>query len=107
MKYVNNNKLKKIELEEDNYYVIVDFDKTITSNTSLDSWMAIIDFNIYGESCKKEIETLNNQYVPFELDYTLDKKTKEKYMIQWYQKSMDLLYKYQITNSNLKKAIRK
>lgn len=101
------NKLEKIKLEEDNYYVILDFDKTITSKKSLDSWMAIIDFEIYGEGCKKEIEELNSQYAPMELDYTLEDKIKEKCMAEWYQKSMNLLYKYQLTNSKLEKALQK
>ena len=74
MRYSNTNKLKQIQLEEDNYYVILDFDKTITSKTSLDSWMAILDFEVYGEECKKEIEELNSQYAPIELDYRLKEK---------------------------------
>ena len=55
MRYENNSdKLEKIRLVKDNYYVILDFDGTVTSADSLDSWMAIIDFEIYGEECKKE-----------------------------------------------------
>lgn len=107
MRYINTNKLKQIKLEEENYYVILDFDKTITSKKSLDSWMAVIDFEVYGEECKKEIEELNSKYAPIELDYTLEDKTKEQYMVEWYQKSMDLLYKYQLTDSKLKKALQK
>lgn len=107
MRCCNTNKLKQIQLKEDNYYVILDFDKTITSKTSLDSWMAILDFEVYGEECKKEIEELNSQYAPMELDYTLEDKVKEQYMAEWYQKSMNLLYKYQLTNSKLRKALQK
>ena len=43
MKYINTNKLEQIKLSKDNYYVILDFDKTITSKKSLDSWMAVVD----------------------------------------------------------------
>lgn len=108
MKYINNrNKLEKIKLTKDNYYVILDFDKTITNKESLDSWMALVDFDIYGEDCKRDIEKLNAKYEPFELDYTIEEKVKEKYMEEWYQKSMDLLYQYKLTNSNLKKALEK
>ncbi len=108
MKYINRpNKLETIKLTKDNYYVVLDFDKTITNQESLDSWMALVDFDIYGENCKKDIEELNAKYEPFELDYTLDEKVKEKYMEEWYQKSMDLLYRYKLTNSNLKKALQK
>lgn len=105
MKY--QNKAKTLPIKKDNYYIIIDFDKTITASKSLDSWMAIIDFSIYGEDCKKEIEKLNETYSPIELDYQIDKKEKEQYMIEWYQKSMDLLYQYGLTKTNLKKALEK
>lgn len=107
MRYVNDNKLEKIKLTKDNYYILLDFDKTLTSKQSLDSWMAVIDFEIYGEQCKKEIEALNTKYSPIELDYSLEDKTKRQYMVEWYQKSMDLLYKYQLSHSKLQKALTK
>ncbi len=107
MKYINTDKIEQVKIANDNYYVVLDFDKTITSKESLDSWMALLDFEIYGEACKKEIEELNTKYSPMELDYTLEEVIKEKYMVEWYQKSMDLLYKYQISYSNLVKALEK
>jgi len=103
MKY--QNKAKTLPIKKDNYYIIIDFDKTITASKSLDSWMAIIDFSIYGEDCKKEIEKLNETYSPIELDYQIGKKEKEQYMVEWYQKSMDLLYQYGLTKTNLQKAL--
>lgn len=105
MKY--QNRTKNLAIKKDNYYIIIDFDKTITASKSLDSWMAIIDFNIYGEDCKKEIQKLNETYAPIELDYQISKEKKEQYMIEWYQKSMDLLYQYGLTKTNLQKSLQK
>lgn len=107
MKYINKNKLEKIKIDDNNYYVVLDFDKTITSKNSIDSWGAIIDFDIYGEECKKEIEELNAKYEPIEIDYTIEEKQKEQYMVEWYQKSMDLLERYNLSYSNLQKALEK
>lgn len=107
MKYINTNKLEEIKIKDDNYYVVLDFDKTITSKNSIDSWGAVIDFEIYGEECKKEIEELNAKYEPIETDYTIEEKQKEQYMVEWYQKSMDLLERYKLTYSNLQKALEK
>lgn len=107
MKYINTNKLEQIKLSKDNYYVILDFDKTITSKKSLDSWMAVVDFEQYGEKCKTEIEQLNAKYAPIELNYEIDYETKKQYIEEWYQKSMNLLYRYQLTNSNLYQSIKK
>ena len=90
MVYYNTDKLKKTKLTNHNYYILLDFDKTITSKESLDSWMALVDIEIYGETCQKEMETLNAYYAPIEFDYTIEKKKKEQYIEQWYQKSMDL-----------------
>lgn len=107
MKYVNTNKLEKVRLTKDNYYILLDFDKTITSKQSLDSWMAVLDFELYEKNCKKDMEKLNAKYSPIELDYSLDNETKKQYMVEWYQKSMDLLYKYQLSHSKLQKALNK
>lgn len=107
MIYRNTQKMEEVKITSDNYYVVLDFDKTITNKESLDSWMALLDFEIYGEECKKEIEQLNAKYSPIELNYTLEDTIKEQYMVEWYQRSMDLLYKYQITYSNLIKALKK
>lgn len=107
MKYINTSKIENLEIKKDNYYIVIDFDKTITSKNSLDSWMAILDFEIYGENCKKEIEELNAKYSPIELDYSLEDKIKEQYMVEWYQKSMDLLYKYQVSHSKLKQSLKR
>lgn len=105
MKY--QNRTKNLAIKKDNYYIIIDFDKTITASNSLDSWMAVIDFNIYGETCKKEIQKLNAKYAPIELDYQISKNEKEQYMIEWYQKSMDILYRYGLTKTNLQKSLQK
>lgn len=105
MKYINTNKLEKIKLKENNYYVILDFDKTITSKESLDSWTAIVDFEILGEKCKKEWEQLNARYVPIESNYTLDYEVRKQQMVEYYEKSMDILYQYQLTYSSLLKSL--
>lgn len=87
--------------------MLLDFDKTITSKNSLDSWMAIADFEILGKQCQKEWEQLNQKYAPIELNYQLPYEQKKQYMVEWYEKSMDLLYKYQLTHTKLLKALQK
>ena len=51
MKYINEEKISKIKLTKSNFYVAIDFDKTITANDSADSWdasgkMLGIEFNV-------------------------------------------------------------
>ena len=107
MKYINTNKVNELNIEKNNYYVILDFDKTITGKNSMDSWMAVVDFELFGEKGKKEWKELNAKYVPIEGNNKLAKKIKKQYMKEWYQKSMDTLYQYQLTESKLKTALEK
>ncbi len=107
MRYTNTNKIENIPLSKDNYYVVLDFDGTITNVESIDSWIASIDFEMYDEECKKDIEKLNGKYKPIEADYEMEYEIKKQHLSDWYQKSMYLLYKYQLTYTKLQKALQK
>lgn len=107
MRYTNTNKIENIQLSKDNYYVVLDFDGTITNAESIDSWRALIDFEIYGEECKRDIEKLNGKYKPIEADYHMEHEIKKQHMADWYRKSMDFLYHYQLTYTKLQKALQK
>lgn len=41
MFFINTKKLDTICLKNDNFFVIMDFDKTITTESSLDSWTVL------------------------------------------------------------------
>ena len=107
MKYINKKQGKNIKFEKNNYYVVLDFDKTITRKESIDSWMATIDFEMYEKDCQKQWEKLNQEYAPIEVDYRMDYETKKQAMVDWYKKSMDLLYHYQLTIPKMKQAMQK
>ena len=49
MKYINNNKQEKFKINKQNTYLVIDFDKTITSNQSQDSWAASANADILGK----------------------------------------------------------
>lgn len=101
----NKEKIEKIKLEEDNYFVAIDFDKTITSNESCDSWAASANQKILGDKIVEELDRLFEIYSPIELNYTIDIKEKRKNMVEWYDKCMDLYYKYALTKEKLEKSI--
>ena len=48
MKYINKEKLEQIKLTRENFCVLIDFDKTITTYDSLDSW------DVAGKAADKE-----------------------------------------------------
>ena len=101
MIYINKEKLKKIEKE--NYYIVTDFDKTITSFTSVDSWDA--SGKLLGEKFLKESDRLYKEYSPIELDYTISIEEKNEAMKKWYEECMDNYYKYNLTEEKLNKSI--
>jgi len=103
MIYVNTNKLEKIKLDENNVYIAIDFDRTITSMESVDSWDA--SGKILGEDFKKELEEFYQIYAPIEQDYSIPFKEKEKAMEIWYSKCMDLYYKYNLTQEKIENSI--
>ncbi len=103
MKYINKTKLEKIKLTKTNFYVAIDFDKTITSKTSCDSWDA--SGLKLGEEFRKKSNELYKKYAPIELDYTISFEEKNKAMEIWYRSCMDLYYEYNLTLEKLKKSI--
>ena len=103
MIYINNGKLAEIELTKDNFYLAIDFDKTITARESMDSWDSA--GNILGEDFKKEAFKNYQKYAPIELDYTISFEEKEKAMEEWYYAAIGLYYKYNLTKEKLIESI--
>ena len=103
MIYTNTDKLDKIKLNQNNVYIAIDFDKTITSVESIDSWDAA--GNILGKEFKKELGDLYEKYGPIERSYSIGFKEKEIAMEEWYSECMGLYYKYGLTNEKLIKSI--
>lgn len=108
MIYVNNkekvNKLKEL-MNKDNICVFMDYDKTITSSKSDDSWDASANQEVMGENITKDMDKYYQKYGSIEFDYQINKDKREKYIIEWYDKCMDLYYQYGLTKDKLKKSI--
>lgn len=103
MKYINTEKAKKLKIDKENVYVVIDFDKTITDAKSQDSWDA--SSHTLGNACKNEMERLYKFYAPIELNYNLSFVEKSQSMIEWYTNCMNLYYQYGITEEKLKQSI--
>lgn len=102
MIYINNkekmDRLQKI----DNYYIITDFDRTLTTRKS-EPTMGIIPQYLGGECLKKRTEIFN-YYRPLELDYTIDIIQKQEIMKEWANKSFSLLFQY-VTEEIIDKSL--
>ena len=104
MKFVNNDKLNRIKLNKSNFYVAIDFDRTITSRKSCGSWDVCRD--MLGEKFIKENTDLYNKYAPIELAYTISFDEKYKAMEEWYYKNLKLYYDYNLTAYQMEKSVR-
>lgn len=92
MEYINNReKLQKIKKTED-FFVIIDFDRTLTTSKS-DASMGIIP-KFLGGDCLKERLKIYEYYRPLELDYTIEENEKKSIMKEWANTSFTLLSKY-------------
>ena len=106
MKYINDSdKLQEFSatVTAENLSIILDFDKTITSTESPDSWD--VTALLLDENCKEKLNKIYAFYAPKELDYTLEYSEKNEFMIEWYTKCMDLYYDCGLTEQKLKGAV--
>lgn len=92
MIYVNTEKINKFKRLGNDYYIIADFDHTLTTAKSTAS-MGIIPKFLGGECLKQRI-ALYEHYRPLELDYSIETSKKQKIMKEWATKSFTLLSKY-------------
>ena len=105
MLYINEEKLSHISLSKDNFAILMDFDRTITSKDSLGSWSVLENPKFMNENFRLESKKLVDIYYPYELDYSISNDVKAKYLNEWYYKNMDLLYEYNLTKSILLNCI--
>ena len=106
MVYLNEKKLDTIHLSSNNFYVVMDFDMTITTPDSDNSWSILENPNFMNPNMKKESRLLYNEYYPYELDYNLDFDIKTRLISEWYYKNMDLFYKYGLTYDILVECVK-
>lgn len=105
MEYIDSQKIKKIEFTKNNFYVAIDFDKTITNENSFDSWDA--SGYALGNEYKEESNRNYKKYSPIELQYDISYEEKSKAMVEWYSSAMRLYYKYNLTEKKLIESINK
>ncbi len=99
MIYINSNKLDKLKINSENTYFVIDFDKTVTSDESRDSWDIAREF--LGDGIKKEMNLLYEKYRPIEINYIISIEEKLKEMEKWYVACMNLYYKYHLTKNKI------
>ena len=106
MIYINNKeKLDRIKLNKDNFYVVTDFDKTITEGVSVSTWGVMASAENMDDTYSKRRTELYNYYRPIEINNTISEEEKSLEMTNWWNSHINLFYEYGLKESILKDAV--
>ncbi len=104
MIYINNK--EKIEtFNKDSFYVVADFDKTLTAGNSNSTWGVMANAGELGEEYSRRRTELYNHYRPIEIDVNLSDEEKSKFMEEWWKAHINLFYEYGLHEENIRKSL--
>lgn len=92
MKYINSKKVDNIKLTKNNFYILIDFDRTLTRGNSISGWRVLYYSGLLGDDFTKKYDKIHNKY----------EETWE-YRFKAY---MDLLHEKNLDNELIKKAVK-
>lgn len=101
----DNGKRKLEDLNENNFYVVADFDRTVSTATSNPTFSLFARSGIYGDAYTKERDALYQHYRPLEIDAKITDEEKAHIMHEWWYNSYSLMLKYGVRESDVKKII--
>ncbi len=106
MIYYNKNLAKKVSFENKNdFFITLDFDKTITTKDSANSWSALGSEEGFSKEVYEETGRLYKYYSAIEVDYDMPFDIRKEKVIEWYKKDLDVFYKHNLTEDILNKCI--
>lgn len=104
---MKTNTLERIDnWKDETIHVLTDFDRTITLGNSDSSWSILSKSNLVPKEYVEERQKLYNYYRPIEIDESLDYDTKNKLMSEWWNKHINLLIKYKLSETVINEAAR-
>lgn len=106
MLLINSKSMVKIEdISLDNFYVVADFDKTLSTKDSKTTMSLFGESGLYGEEYNRERRKNYDFYRPLELDPNISVEEKYKLMRKWQEKSYQLMIKNQVRESDIQKIL--
>lgn len=92
---MNADKLKNIEF--DDTFIVMDFDRTLTSGDSYYTWDVISKDPLLPQAYTEEIINCSLKYENIEHDLELNLEYRKEMMIKWWLEHFRLLQKYHIS----------
>lgn len=106
MVIINNaSKIKINDINLDNFYVVLDFDKTLSTKDSNTTFSLFSKSGFYSEDYTKERDKNYKYFRPLELDPTISSSEKYQIMQKWQEASYKLMLKYRVRESDIKKIL--
>ena len=98
----NKDKIKELNnIPQDDFYILTDFDGTITKSSSDSSWASIFKNPNVTDEFVQECIRIFNYYHKYEVDENIALQDKISIMNQWYIKNIEILKKYGITEETI------
>lgn len=72
------------------YFVVTDFDRTITNGASKTSWSILAGSDLVPKDYVVDRQKLYDKYRPIEIDETMNFETRSKLVSEWYRKHIEL-----------------
>ncbi len=105
MKYINHNdKLNDIKLNKNNFYVVIDFDRTITKAKSISAWRVLYYSKLLGKEFEQKYAKIHDET---ELSKNESNEAKQKAFEQRFIAYMDLLRECHFNKNILEKVVEK
>lgn len=106
MFYIKENTIERISnWKNSSIHILTDFDRTITAGNNNSSWSALGKSSLAPKEYVEERQKLFDYYRPIELDESLNFDTKNKLMIEWWTKHIEILIKYKVHKNVVKEAV--
>lgn len=62
MKYINSKKVDKIKLTRENFYILIDFDRTLTKGNSISGWRVLYYSGLLGDDFTKRYDEIHDKH---------------------------------------------
>lgn len=104
MKYINEDKLNRIMLNKDNFYVLIDFDRTLTKGNSVSCWRVLYYSDLLGNDFQEKYDKIHDKTFPNENE---SKELKKRAYSERFEEYMELLKQKGLNDEIIKKAVQK
>lgn len=107
MIYINNKeKIQNLKLDKNNFYVVADFDQTLTEGSSHSTWEVTASSEQLGNEYIKRRDDLYNYYRPIEIAHNISDDEKCKLMSKWWKEHINLFFEYGLDEQILNESIK-